>query len=80
MAESISQSEKPKVIVNALNPGFCHSEFTREISGVARFVLAYIMKPLLARTTECGSRTLVAGAVAGEESHGKYMSDGVVNP
>ncbi len=30
---------------------------------------------VLARTTEVGSRTLFAGTVAGEESHGMYMHD-----
>jgi hypothetical protein len=38
-----------------------------------------IMITLLARTTEKGSRTLVAAAVAGSESHGKYMTDAKVN-
>jgi retinol dehydrogenase-12 len=32
---------------------------------------------MLARTTEVGSRTLVAGVCVGEVSHGKYMCDGV---
>jgi hypothetical protein len=36
------------------------------------------MKVLLARSTEVGSRTLVAGATAGLESHGAYMTDGHV--
>jgi retinol dehydrogenase 12 len=30
---------------------------------------------ILARSTEVGSRTLVAGACAGKASHGKYMAD-----
>lgn len=34
-----------------------------------------LMKLFLARTTEAGSRTLVASVLAGEESHGQYMSD-----
>lgn len=34
-----------------------------------------LMKLFLARTTEAGSRTLVASVIAGEESHGQYMSD-----
>lgn len=38
-------------------------------------IFAWIGKSLLARTTEVGSRTLVAAAAAGEESHGKYMVD-----
>lgn len=61
------------VIVNMLNPGLCHSELARE-AGMA----LSIMKFFLARSTEVGSRTLVASALAGPESHGKYMDDGVV--
>ncbi len=33
---------------------------------------------ILGRTTEVGSRTLVAGAIAGPESHGQYMTDSKV--
>ena len=62
------------VILNMLNPGLCHSELARD----AGLFLA-IMKFFLARTTEVGSRTLVAAAVAGSESHGKYMSDATIN-
>jgi len=64
------------VTINCLNPGLCHSELGRE-AGVA----LWLMKLLLARTTEVGSRTILAAAAAGEESHGKYMGDSVVvNP
>lgn len=34
-----------------------------------------VAKALMARTTEVGSRTLVHSAAAGQESHGKYMSE-----
>jgi hypothetical protein len=34
-----------------------------------------ILKALLARSTEAGSRTLVHAASAGPESHGHYISD-----
>lgn len=61
------------VVLNMLNPGLCHSELTRDAP--LRFT---IMKFFLARSTEVGSRTLVAAAVAGKESHGKYMTDGLV--
>lgn len=61
------------VILNYINPGLCHSELGRD----AGWGL-YLMKLVLARSTEVGSRTLVAGAQAGEESHGKYMTDGKV--
>jgi len=38
----------------------------------------YIMGLLLARSTEVGSRTIVAAAGAGLETHGKYMSESLV--
>jgi NAD(P)-dependent dehydrogenase (short-subunit alcohol dehydrogenase family) len=58
------------VILNILNPGLCHSELGREGS-----IVLEIMKFFLARTTEVGSRTLVAAAEEGTPSHGKYMHD-----
>lgn len=67
------QLESSGIILNTLNPGLCHSELTRE-SGISLTIL----KALLARTTEVGSRTLFHGAVASQESHGTYMSDGKV--
>jgi NAD(P)-dependent dehydrogenase (short-subunit alcohol dehydrogenase family) len=62
------------VTLNILNPGLCHSELNRDGGWVVN-----IMKVLLARTTEMGSRTLVAAAVAGPESHGKYMTDAKID-
>jgi NAD(P)-dependent dehydrogenase (short-subunit alcohol dehydrogenase family) len=62
------------VILNMLNPGLCHSGLNRNGSWILAF-----MKLFIARSTEVGSRTLVAAGVAGPESHGKYMSDGKVN-
>lgn len=62
------------VVLNLNNPGLCHSELSRESGwGLA------ILKFFLARTTETGSRTLVAAGTLGEESHGKYVTDGVVS-
>lgn len=61
------------VTINCLNPGFCHSELGRE----AGWKLC-IMGLWLARSTEVGSRTIVAAASAGPETHGKYMSESVV--
>ena len=62
------------VVLNVLNPGLCHSSLSRD-SGIGLEVLKFF----LARSTEVGSRTLVAAAAAGAESHGKYMDDGKVN-
>ncbi|MCJ1371483.1 hypothetical protein MMC20_002700 [Loxospora ochrophaea] len=62
------------VILNMLNPGLCHSELARDFG-----LKMVLLKLLLARSTEVGSRTLVAAAMAGTESHGKYMNDGHVD-
>jgi len=68
------KSISPTVIINCMTPGACKSDFDRESTGIGR-IMTSIMTALLARTTEAGSRTLVAGVAAGEESHGSFMAD-----
>jgi len=68
------QLEGSGVILNMLNPGFCYSGLGREVGLPMRIQLFFLGRP-----TEKGSRTLVAAAAAGPESHGKYMNDGVVS-
>ncbi|MCJ1473923.1 hypothetical protein MMC13_002579 [Lambiella insularis] len=75
LAAHMSASSKPAVTLNTLTPGLCHSELGRE----AGWGL-YFMKLLLARSTEVGSRTLVAGSEAGPETHGCYMNHSKVFP
>jgi retinol dehydrogenase 12 len=59
------------VVINCVNPGFCHSSLTRSFAPIA-----YIGKIIMrARSTEVGSRTLVHAASAGPQSHGKYLSN-----
>jgi NAD(P)-dependent dehydrogenase (short-subunit alcohol dehydrogenase family) len=62
------------VTINLVSPGLCHSDLSREAKGVQRVVFA-VMKALLARSTEVGSRTLVDAGVQGPESHGQYLED-----
>jgi retinol dehydrogenase 12 len=65
------------VIVTAVNPGFCKSQLGRNLSPVHR-VFGEIMRALLARTTEEGSRQLVWAAVGGAgrefELRGGYVN------
>lgn len=68
------KSTSPTVIINCMTPGACESDFNREATGIGR-VIHNMMSFIIARTTEAGSRTLVAGVAAGEESHGSYMAD-----
>jgi retinol dehydrogenase 12 len=71
----ISASPKePKVIVNISNPGFCRSNIMREATGAWKLFID-TLKVILARTTEVGGRTVVAGVERGKESHGQYLND-----
>ena len=69
-----TDSISPNIIINCMTPGACKSDFDRESTGVGR-IISNIMAALIGRTTEAGSRTLVAGVAAGAESHGSYIAD-----
>ncbi|KAI1368094.1 NAD(P)-binding protein [Xylaria arbuscula] len=62
------------VTINAVNPGLCHSDLSREAKGLQKVAFG-LMKALVARTTEEGSRTLVSAGIAGPGSHGQYLDD-----
>ena len=49
--------------------------FTPKSDGWFLNTIIKIFRLLLARTAEEGSRTLLHATVAGEESHGSYLSD-----
>lgn len=66
--------KESNVILNVINPGLCHSDLAREGN-----IFLSTMKFFFARTTEVGSRTLVAAAMAGSESSGRYMHNGEVD-
>ncbi|GFF73507.1 hypothetical protein CNMCM6069_008456 [Aspergillus lentulus] len=74
LREISARMRDDSAVVNMVNPGLCHSQLGREAG-----IRLALMKMVMARTTEVGSRTLVAGAAAGEESHGAYMTDGKVD-
>lgn len=73
LAERLPLS-KSNVVINVVNPGLCDTELIRNL-GLFLNTLIKILRLLFARTAEEGSRNLLYAAVAGEESHGKYLSD-----
>ena len=75
LATRMSQNDKPDVIVNLINPGFCYSGLIKDTTMGMK-----VFQAVLARSTEHGSRTLVAGIEAGKESHGQYMSESLIRP
>jgi NAD(P)-dependent dehydrogenase (short-subunit alcohol dehydrogenase family) len=58
------------VTINCVNPGLCKSDLAREAPWSLHFLTF-----LLGRRTEVGSRTVVHAGMAGEETHGEYLSD-----
>lgn len=69
--EIVKEHPNLGVTLNLVNPGWCHSELMREISNP----IITLIKLVMCRTTEVGSRTLVDAGLQGEQSHGKFLSD-----
>lgn len=65
------------VIINSLNPGFCRTAIFRHAPFALRFIITSGLQ-ILGRTSEMGSRTLMAAAAAQKESHGGYMDSCVL--
>lgn len=61
-----------------MTPGACRTGIHRNLIGLKRVSLD-LLKMLIARTAEAGSRILIAAIVSGQESHGQYMADCVVD-
>ncbi|KAH7137385.1 putative short chain dehydrogenase/ reductase [Dactylonectria estremocensis] len=61
------------VVMNLICPGLCVTELSRDVPQAFRERLTDQLTKY-GRTAEVGSRTLLAGAVAGKESHGCFMS------
>ena len=74
--KAIDKGQSSRVTLNMLNPGWCHSNLMDANDNIPAPI--QVVKAILARTTEVGSRTLVASAAAGPETHGEYMSDGKI--
>lgn len=69
---------KEQVIVNWVNPGWCASEISRHKASISRGTKFWFS--IMGRTAEQGSRELVNGILAGQETHGHYMSECTVKP
>ncbi|KAK5991305.1 Short chain dehydrogenase FGM9 [Cladobotryum mycophilum] len=61
------------IILNVVDPGLCKTNLTRNTSFFTS-IKTWLIKALLGRTAEMGSRTLLHGISEGEESHGKYLT------
>ena len=65
------------VIINYANPGWCKTELFRSNDGGLG---GRIGLQMIGRSAEEGSRTIVYGIVASEDTHGKYLSECRIKP
>jgi hypothetical protein len=76
LAPEMTQHKTP-VTLNMLNPGLCYSSLMRDMGETPPLAMRAFLG-LFARQTDVGARTLVASAAAGHDTHGQYMSDGII--
>ncbi|KJZ75567.1 hypothetical protein HIM_05030 [Hirsutella minnesotensis 3608] len=74
LAAAIDASQKGRVVVNSLNPGFCNTQLFRSVPFPFNLFFAPALA-LVARSPEMGSRTLMTAAFAGEDTHGQWMAN-----
>ncbi len=65
--------ERTGVVVNMVAPGLCSTGLGRDARTFTK-IMHEAVRAMMARTAEVGSRTILHGLVAGEESHGKLLS------
>ena len=65
--------ERTGVTLNMVAPGLCSTGLGKDARTFTKIMHGTI-KAMMARTAEVGSRTILHGLVAGEESHGKLLS------
>ncbi|KAK0110153.1 hypothetical protein ONS95_002805 [Cadophora gregata] len=63
------------VVVNCVKPGWCATELSRYYD---KGRIIGVIFAMIGRTAEAGSRTLVHGVTAGDETHGQYLSECLV--
>jgi NAD(P)-dependent dehydrogenase (short-subunit alcohol dehydrogenase family) len=77
LSSRLGQLHGNNIVVNITNPGFCRTENHREFSGF-KLAVESLMEVFLGRSADVGSRMLVAGLTAGNDSQGAYMSDATI--
>jgi retinol dehydrogenase 12 len=69
---SSSEDIGARVVINAVDPGICRTNLTREFTGL-NYYIARGLSTVLGRTAEVGSRTIVFASDSGMETHGRYI-------
>ncbi|PNH70234.1 hypothetical protein VD0002_g387 [Verticillium dahliae] len=72
-----AHSADEDIIINSVHPGLCQTELFRSMPFPFNYPMNIGLR-IVGRTSEMGSRCLLAGALADEESHGRYMENCLV--
>ncbi|KAF9698734.1 hypothetical protein EKO04_003311 [Ascochyta lentis] len=70
--ESCASKDGSRVVANMVNPGWCGTELSRAKPSNVGEKICFV---LMGWTAEKGSRVYVHALAAGEESHGRYLSE-----
>lgn len=70
---AICPVERTGVVINTIAPGLVSTGLGSDASTKTKALFS-VLRTLFARTAEEGSRTILHGVVAGQESHGKMLS------
>ncbi|CAG9981554.1 unnamed protein product [Clonostachys byssicola] len=68
---TLAPVERTGVVINYLDPGLCYTNLTSNVDPKLADVIENERNTYFGRTPEMGSRTLIAAAVQGKESHGR---------
>ena len=75
LAAEISKSQKGgNIVVSVVNPGSVKTDINRDSTGLSA-IGRFLLRTLIMRSTEEGSRTLVHAAQGGSEAHGQYLNN-----
>lgn len=70
---SLAPVEQTGVVINYVSPGLCKTGLVRYADFSTR-IQVEILRALLGRSAEWGSRSILHSIAAGRESHGKYLA------
>jgi hypothetical protein len=69
----LAPPSKTGVIMNYVSPGLCNTGLVRYATAGTK-MMVNVLRAIMGRSAEWGSRNLLHAISVGEESHGKHLS------
>ncbi|KAK3380733.1 hypothetical protein B0T24DRAFT_199969 [Lasiosphaeria ovina] len=77
LVDPLDGAEPHPIVVNSVDPCFCETGLSREVTGLTR-VVTKTFAAIAARPADDGARQIVHAASTGRETHGLYMRAGAI--